>query len=325
MSTPTGQTVPYDKTAQRPGLHALPPAVTASVEAELGAPIVSAASAGGGFTSGFASLVTAANGRELFVKAAGPDTPIIHRSYTRERQINAALPAGLPAPRLEFAAEVEEWVVLGFEAVRGKAPALPMGPGELDVMLDAWARAAELLVPVSEAFRAAGIRTLYEDAGDQFLGFTAMAAGDEPVVELPAYALSRLDVLASLEQGLHPAVAADAVTHGDLRPDNMILAGDRALICDWNWPAAAAPWFDTVFLLITAYGDGHDAEKLFFAHPTAAGVTGDQLDAVLAGAAGYYLSRARQEPFPGVSTFLRQHQRWCGEAALAWLAARRGW
>ncbi|GIG66445.1 phosphotransferase family protein [Phytomonospora endophytica] len=315
--------VPYDRTAERPEAESLPSEVRALIERELAGPIVSAPPAGGGFTGGFAAVVTAAEGRSLFVKAAGPDKPHVLSSYRREAEINRALPADLPAPTMLFAEETAGWAVLGFEAVEARPTTLPMAPADLDVMLDAWARAAEVLTPVPDALRAAGIRTLAEDAGDQFHNFTRAASGQAPIHR--AVPVDRLDELATLEQGIFPAVAADAVTHGDLRPDNMILGPSGVLICDWNWPAIAAPWFDTVFLLITAHGDGHDAESLFFAHPTAVGVTGEQLDAVLAAAAGYYLDRAQQNPIPGVSSYLRRHQSWCGEAALAWLATRRGW
>ncbi|MEV0650886.1 phosphotransferase [Phytomonospora sp. NPDC050363] len=319
----SGIAVPYDKTAERPGAESLPAEVRAAVERELGGPIVSAPPAGGGFTGGFAAVVTAADGRSLFVKAAGPDKPHVASSYRREAEINVALPAGLPAPKMLFAESAGDWIVLGFEPVTGRAPTLPMAPADLDVMLAAWADAAERLAPVPQALRAAGIRTLAEDAGDQFHNFTRAAAGEAPLHR--AVSPRHLGELAELELGVYPAVAADAVTHGDLRPDNMILTASGAMICDWNWPSIAAPWFDTVFLLITAHGDGHDADRLFFAHPTAVGVTGEQLDSVLAAAAGYYLDRAQQNPIPGVSSYLRRHQAWCGEAALAWLAARRGW
>ncbi|HEY1177115.1 MAG TPA: phosphotransferase [Phytomonospora sp.] len=315
--------VPYDRTAERPGAESLPSEVRVLIERELKGPIASAPPAGGGFTGGFAAVVSSAEGRSLFVKAAGPDKPHVEGSYRREAEINRALPEGLPAPEMLFAEDAGDWIVLGFEAVEGRAPTLPMAPADLDVMLDAWARAAEALTPVSDALRAVGIKTLVEDAGDQFGNFGNAAAGEAPIHR--AVPLDRLGELAELEKGIFAAVAADAVTHGDLRPDNMILGASGALICDWNWPTIAAPWFDTVFMLITAHGDGHDAERLFFAHPTAAGVTDEQLDAVIAAAAGYYLDRAQQNPIPGVSSYLRRHQSWCGEAALAWLANRRGW
>jgi len=315
--------VPYDRTAERPGVETLPPEVRAVVERELGGAIVSAPTAGGGFTGGFAAVVTSDEGRSMFVKAAGPDKPHVLGSYRREAEINVALPEGLPAPKMLFSTEAADWAVLGFEHVAGRAPTLPMPPEDLDVMLAAWAEAAEMLTPVPATLTTAGIKTLVEDAGDQFHNFTRVAAGEAPLS--PAVPPERLDELAALELGVFPAVAADAVTHGDLRPDNMILGEGRAWICDWNWPTVAAPFFDTVFLLITAHGDGHDAERLFFAHPTAKGVTGEQLDAVLAAGAGYYLDRAQQNPIPGVSSYLRRHQRWCGEAALAWLATRHGW
>jgi hypothetical protein len=64
--------------------------------------------AGGGFTRGFAGLLTVADGGEVFVKAASAEVrPVAHRSYGTEARVLRALPAAVPAPRLRWTDDVD--------------------------------------------------------------------------------------------------------------------------------------------------------------------------------------------------------------------------
>ena len=59
-----------------------------------------------------------------------------------------------------------------------------------------------------------------------------------------------------------------ALVHTDARDDNFLLTADgTALLCDWNWPALGPVWGDAVHLLISAYGDGLDADAFLASHP----------------------------------------------------------
>ncbi|GAA1674275.1 hypothetical protein GCM10009830_20850 [Glycomyces endophyticus] len=318
-----GETVPYDSTAVRTGWETLPEPVRAAVVKELGGAPAEIRMAGSGFSGGFAARLTSESGAELFVKAAGADRSWALAAYRQEARVNTALPAGVPAPRLEFAADFDDWTVLGFEAVDGRAPTLPMSPRDLDLMLEAWAQAAAALTPAPQALLGLGVTAVPID--DKLRQFTGVAAGRTAPFFVPAPLEGRVDELAALESGIDEAMESDAVTHFDLRPDNMVLGADRAWICDWNWVQVHSPWFDTVCLLVAAHGDGHDADALFRRHPTAAGVTAEELDTALASITGYYLGESAQDPIPDVSPYLRAHQRWSGLAAADWLARRRGW
>lgn len=325
MNVKFGKPVSYDATAVRPSYDTLPTEVRADIAARLGGEPVHVNIAGGGFSGGFAGLVTDASGRSLFVKAAGPDAPHVVSAYSREAHLNPALPDGVPAPRVRYSAQVGDWVVLGIEPVIGKAPRLPFSPTELDLMLAAWAQAAEALTPAPASIVRLGVNDFTDDAAVAFTCFQQTAAGERPVPFLPEEARGRIDELAELEAQLPAAVTADAITHGDLRPDNMILGEDQAWICDWNFSCVGGPWFDTVALLVVAHGDGHDAERLFWEHPTAADVTSEQLDVILAAIGGYYLGNV-DKPIPHrVSPHLSAHRRWNGLATLDWLGHRRGW
>ncbi|WP_112137216.1 phosphotransferase [Glycomyces dulcitolivorans] len=318
-----GETVPYDATAIRTGWETLPEPVRATVVKELGGEPADIRMAGGGFSGGFAARVRSESGAELFVKAAGADRSWALAAYRQEARVNTALPAGVPAPRLEFAADFDDWTVLGFEAVDGRAPTLPMSPRDLDLMLDAWAQAAAALTPAPQALLDLGVHAAPID--DKLRQFTGVAGGLQGEFPVPKALEGRTEQLAALESGIEKAMESEAVMHFDLRPDNMILGSDRAWICDWNWVQVHSPWFDTVCLLVAAHGDGHDADALFWNHPTAAGVTPEQLDTALASITGYYLGESDNAPIPDVSPYLRPHQRWSGLAAADWLANRRGW
>lgn len=324
MRFPLGDPVPYDATANRPGHDTLPTAVRAEIAHHLGGAPTHIAMAGGGFTGGFAGVLTAADGSRIFVKAAGPRTPFVLRAYSAEATISPLLPDAVPRPRMRFASQVGEWVVLGFDAVEGRAARLPIAPVDLTRMLDAWARAAEALTPAPRAMVDAGLPRFVDVVGDTFHNFSGVVAGEIPAPELPGFD-DHFAELARLEAGVDEVLDVDAVHHGDLRPDNMILTDTGALICDWNNPVIGSPILDTIAFLVVAHGDGHDAQSLLKAHPSMAGVDDEEIDVVLATIAGYYLCNADKPPIENVSGYIRRHQRWNGLATLDWLARRRGW
>jgi aminoglycoside phosphotransferase (APT) family kinase protein len=131
----------------------------------------------------------------------------------------------------------------------------------------------------------------------------------------------RLGELVALERALPELAAGGGMLHGDLRVDNVLIdrAGE-AWLCDWTWPCLGAPWFDSVTLLVSAYASGVDVDLLL--EPWGAPAAG--VDGALAALAGYWLVRAAGGP-SSASPHSRQHQRFSGQQALAWLAERRGW
>ncbi|MGJ5804997.1 phosphotransferase [Streptomyces europaeiscabiei] len=283
-------------------------------------------SAGSGFTSGFAAVLHGANGSE-FVKAANAlDNTVIADCYRQEALINTALPAEVPAPRLRWIEEqADGWIVLGFDAVNGgRMPSAPWNADELAATLDAYTVTAEALSTPSETLQQVGLKSIGD--GNDFADWRGLVSGTSSVEALPAWVpTNRLETLAALETQWRQAVAGDAVLHHDLRQDNVLLdTNGAAWICDWNWPCLGASWFDLVLLLATAHADGHDATALFTSHPTAREVDDQQLDAALAALSGFFLVSGAQPPADW-SPYIRQHQTWCGEVTLRWLANRRSW
>ncbi|WP_089249561.1 phosphotransferase [Asanoa hainanensis] len=319
----------YDATARRPSWADLSGDLRNAIETRLGAPVVAAHTAGAGFTSGFAALLSTAAGDQVFVKAArSADQRHLCDWYAHEALVSAALPATVRAPRPLWTLATPDFFVLCAEAVPGRTPGLPWSAAELSVTLDTWAEAAAALADPPQALLDLGLPALAPMLADEFGGWRWMVDGRVPVPPAaePA-ARDRMRELAALEAEA-PALVATAgreLTHCDLRLDNVIIdEAGQAWLCDWNWLCHGPAWFDTAVLLITAHAGGLDADKLWSTHSTAADAPEGALDATLAALSGYFLTRGAAPPNDAAPT-VRAHQTWHGEVALDWLYLRQGW
>jgi hypothetical protein len=278
----------------------------------LGSPVVEARSAGAGFTPGFASVLTCEDGSRHFVKAASKKAqqPFAD-SYREEARKLRTLPAGLPVPRLVWSHEDDLWVVLELEYVDGGNPARPWSPAELATCLDTLEVLAEELTPPPLKLDA-----FAEEFADCLAGWDHVrrVSPDHP----------NLEEAAALASRFREHTAGDTLVHTDGRDDNFLLTGGRALLCDWNWPVVGAAWIDTVILLISAHGDGIDADAVLAERRLTRDADPEHVDTFLALIAGYFFER-RDEPVPNSSPYLRAHQSWYAEATWSWLAKRRGW
>jgi len=200
-------------------------------------------------------------------------------------------------------------------------PALPWAQEELAAALQAWAVSARALAEPSDALRAVGLPPLPEILRGEMSWWSESAWRGEPLPPAPAWVPSRLGDLAELERALPGLAAGDAMLHGDLRVDNVLVdPAGAAWLCDWTWPCLGAPWFDAVTLLISAYASGCDADAAL--EPW--GAPAEAVDGALAALGGYWLVRAAGGP-SSASPHSQQHQRFSGTQAMAWLASRQGW
>ncbi|MFL6079116.1 MAG: hypothetical protein ACJ714_04220 [Ornithinibacter sp.] len=317
----TVENVPHGRTARRLEWGHLPPTVRRLVERHLGAPVVSAESQGGGFTPGFASRLTAENGARLFVKAASKKAqPQFAASYAEEARKVSLLPPGTPATRLLWTHDDELWIVLAFECVDGRQPRRPWRERELGACLDTLGAVAEALSPVPDAM---GLHPVTDDLPALLTGWD--------VVRSSRPQWPHLEDAAALAASYPGFPGNDAFVHTDARDDNFLLTagraaaeGPRALLCDWNWPALGPRWMDAVYLLVSAYGDGLDADAIVASHELTRDADPDHVDATLAMLAGFMME-ARERPVPATSPYIRVHSNWWAEAGWAWLASRRGW
>ncbi len=303
--------VPHGRTAHRLSWPYLPPYLRAAVEQHLGSSVVDAESRDAGFTPGFASVLTGADGSRVFVKAASKQAQAdFARAYLDEARKLRALPSDLPAPPLRWVHDDADWVALGFDAVDGRPPSRPWRADELDRSLDLAEAIAASTDPVPAGLH---LKRVVEEVPP------LVDAWDRVAADWPHRKEAR--ALASA----YAALPDRAFCHTDLRDDNVLLLDDgTALACDWNWPALGPAWQDTVDLLVSAYGDGLDVEPLLASRPLTRDVEPEQIDMWLAALCGFMVVGSGRKP-PMNSPHLRTHSIWYAEALWGWLSDRRGW
>lgn len=318
MSQPIGAhlaaPVPHGRTARRLTWEFLPPALRGQIESRLGAAVVDHESQGAGFTPGFASVLTGSDGSQVFVKAASrvAQAPFA-AAYAEEGRMLTLLGDRIPAPRLLWTID-EDWVVLGIEAVTGRPPARPWTDDDLSRSLDLAEQIATATTSLPDGLRLQPVH----------LDQPPLLTGWETVRTLNPH-WPHLEEAADLAARLPDLRGNDRFCHTDLRDDNILLTSDgRALACDWNWPALGPAWLDLVTLLVSAHGDGRDAEQELAQRELTRDVDPDDIDCWLAALSGFMLE-ARERESPSSSPYLQTHTFWFAEAAWGWLAQRRGW
>jgi hypothetical protein len=321
VATADGVVIPVRATAVRPSWADLPPSVRALIEATAGKPVVGSWSAGTGFTPGFASRLDLADGSHVFVKAASSADDEengwpLSDAYRNEARKLAALPAGIGAPRLLWHRDVElddlRWVVIGLEYIDGTPPRRPWQPGQLQLVLDKLAATAPALAQAPPGLTLGRVEDELLDGLDTRLQKIAALEHDA-------------DFLRDIEGLSHHAaqqLSGETIVHLDLRDDNVLIDRDHEVwFVDWNWPELGAPWIDLVCLLISASGDGHDADALLAQHPTTRDVDPRAVDCLLAALWSFW-EVGRYHDVPKHSPHLRSHQAWYADATEAWLRAR---
>ncbi|MGY1763801.1 phosphotransferase family protein [Geodermatophilus sp. SYSU D00779] len=302
----------------------LPAVLRADVEAALGSPVATVTGCTGGFSPGTAAVLTCADGTRAFLKAVGtplnPDTPDLLRT---EAGVAAALPPGLPAPRLRWWAERdvdgEVWVALLFDAVDGAPPALPWTP----------AGAARIVPVLTDLARTGtpcpvpGLPSVPDRLGGQLAAWRTLA--DQPPADLDPWERRNLDWLADATSRLAGSggLSGGTLVHLDVRADNLLVTADGAVfVVDWPWAACGAAWVDTVlFALDPAVHGGVDPELLVADSPVVAGADPADVTDLLLALTGTWAQAMRQRPPPGLPT-VRDFQRRFHDAALAWARRR---
>ena len=314
---------PVAFSGSRLGWQDLPRHVRVAIARHAGAEVIAETGATSGFSPGFASVLELGNGHEVFVKAVSTEQNLHSPDLARrEIAVAAALPDDVPAPRLLWSDDDGTWVVLGFEAVHGRSPALPWRPDDLvralaaaDRLASTTPRAPHTLQPVTS--------TLAED----FRGWERMATEPLELLEQAAalagepgaWALAHLEELVSLERGWARAAAGDALVHGDLRADNVLLDATTCWLVDWPHAALGAPWLDLALMLPSvAMQGGGDPAAIFRSQRVSDGVGDDDLRAALAALSGYFAHGALQ-PAPRGIPNLRRFQAAQALQTIGWL------
>lgn len=305
----------------------LPAELQARIHAVVGSEVVAAETQAGGFSPGVASRCVLADGRRVFVKAVSAAqnefSPGMHR---REIQCTAALPEGLPCPRLLHHFDDGTWVVLVFEDIDGQTPNVPWQPEQLRLVIDALARLPEHTDPSPVA----GLRTIGESLAGTFTGWAKLAAegigdGRHPVGNLEPWVADHLHTLADWETGWADGCGGSALIHMDLRSDNLIIdRADQVWFIDWAHAGIAAPWVDLAGMIPSiAMEGGPPPQDIWALSPFAAEADSEAVTRFVVAFAGYFTWGARQPPPHGLPT-LRPFMEAQGVHARAWARARLG-
>lgn len=313
------QTWPMARQGVRIGWSDVPESVRARVDHVIGSPIVDTHGVVGGFSPGPAVRAELADGRTVFVKAAGtslnPLAPAMHR---REGEVLGVLPSTVPAPKLLGVVDDGDWVALIIEWVDGR---MPDARRPADV-----ARSLDLLDRVtsqSQEVKLAGIAP-FAEAHPRLMGHW-IRLRDDPPDGLDDWSRRNLDRLGELDALALQAAEGTHLVHIDVRTDNMVLAdaGEAAdVLVDWPGAALGAPWVDLVGLLPALHLDGGPPPTEVFAERAVGRAADSQaVDAYVAGLAGYFTRQSLRPPPPGLPT-LRSFQ--AAQAAIAreWAAQR---
>ena len=317
-------TIPdYRRTASRLPWDQLPAPVRASIAGELGGPVTLVRPAGGGFTPGFAAVLGSDNGARVFAKAAAASDSFIFPSYRREAQVVPLMPAGMPMPALRstdlVAVEDMDWQVLVYEAVEGRMPGQPWTEADVAVVEAACVSAARLLTRFP---RSEGGTPVAEDLAGLPSQFRPVAEGGAAPWFLPGLTRDEArEFQAALELGPE-ALAGEAVIHGDLRADNILVLPERALFCDWNFLGTGAAWIDWVGLLPYVRADGIDADAWLRRSELSRDVPPAYIDALLAALLNYMMYWGSQ-PDVEASPQLRIHGRHTARLLYEWLVSRQ--
>lgn len=312
-------TVPQTGTARRPTWDDLPEQARAIIERHCGGTVVASQSMGAGFTPGFASRLRLADDRRVFVKAADEATrELFANSYREEIRKLGALPDAAPAARLLWSHDADGWVALALEDIEGRHPKRPWQPDQLGLVLRSLDRMAELLTPAPDSYPWPPLPGFLLDEPSYWQDVDEHGRA-------PAWLRPHLAECERLTAVGDEALAGDSVVHADIRDDNLLIdAADRVWLCDWDWPLRGNPALDPLGVLVSASGDGHDADAWLARSASIQSLDSDAVDGILSLLAGYFWEACHRSS-PETSPWLRTHQRWYAEATSDWLARRRGW
>ena len=325
--------VNYYATSQRIHFEDLSSAVRAAADGALGSPVVRAAApVTSGFTSAYAGAVWFQNGRQAFLKAAGPEPAYTVQALSREALVLEALAGQIPAvPMIGAGRSSDGGQVLALEWVEGHLPGFPWTDNEIALVRSACEQVSEVptaalttLAPVHVADDMLGGVELHDALTD---GLTLPGSLDL----LPRWLPTWIDEVVALAGDTDALRVENHLNHCDLRPDNLLIAraagtaGGPAYLLDWNWVTLGPPWCDWVALIPSMQAQGHDLAKLLDSTPLSRSADPHALDVWIALVAVYMLAGCQAEPPPGTTGALRRHQRYYAGIFLDTLASHRGW
>jgi len=301
---------------KRPRWSELPAKVHDQICDLAGGRVVAAENCEGGFSPGFASRLTLADGCLKFAKAMDADAwPMQAAMYRDEARVAAQLPASVPAPQFLGSADDGHWVILAFDWADGAEPSVPWRPGELAQAVAAADAMSQALTPSPAAVPADHPRL----GGWAELSAEPSARAKLGVVS--AWAARNLGFLVELERVGKVAARGETLVHFDALPHNIVRTDRRVLFVDWPHARLGAPYIDVLTVLASAGGTGIDLDRLLAGQAVTGGTEPAVLDSVLAALTGFWLAGGLAEMPPGLLPVAAAKLA-LGRGALCWLQRR---
>lgn len=288
-------------TGRRIGFGALPRGLRSWVQAAFG-PVRVAADHAGGMSPGCAVTLEAADGRMVFVKAAGtplnPQTPVLFRD---EAALLSRLPGVGYRPSLLAVYDDGEWVALALEHVAGRYPDLRRDD-DFAAVRHVIEMQSDELTPVPPGVDAP---CLAETAGKWIDRWAQMERG--PYRFLPGWAAGRFAELYERVRALPDALTTESLCHFDVRDDNLLIRADgTAVILDWGQAKRGPRWADALLLALQK-PTPQEADHLIkqWIPPHQADVATDLLVA-LGGSQAWNTGRPERPSMPNFAAFVRE-------------------
>ncbi|NUR82629.1 MAG: phosphotransferase [Nonomuraea sp.] len=257
-------------------------------------------------------MVRTVGGERAFVKVTRVGA-VDEADFRAEARVAAALPPGVPSPRLLFTCEEAGWIVLGSQVAPGRVPHEPWREEELAAALDALTSCARELTPSPLA----GLPTVAERMAGRCEIWNALDPSHAGTWER-----AHLPRLAEIERHWTDLVTGPTLLHFDPRFDNFLIdPHGTAHLVDWGRACTGPAWADLVCLLLQSDLGPREAEPVFAAHPLGRDARPEQVDALLVALLGYW-TRTAAEPGPPHAPSLRERRERSRRAALAWLRGR---
>jgi hypothetical protein len=218
-------------------------------------------------------------------------------------EVSAGMLAAPLAPAVLFSVELDDWLVAGFEYVPGRPADISPGSPDLECVASILERLSVMPAP--------GLKGLHERWTVRDWWSRLATEAPEQVAGWDVDGMDRWTALAP------DAVQGDRLTHTDLHSDQFVLgAGGQVHVIDWGWPAAAAEWVDTAFMVIRLVEAGHkpdQAEEWAHTLRTWSGIDGKAVNAFAAFVAGLWTYRAVTGNVPGMNgraSIAREYAAW---------------
>ncbi|MBB5850780.1 hypothetical protein ACFQ05_33875 [Amycolatopsis umgeniensis] len=199
-----------------------------------------------GQSSNFAAVFHRDGSAPMFVKGVEGVSPAMR--WLRNEADLGTLVSGI-APAVHFSADIEDWLLVGFEYVTGRRAQLRPGSPDLARIAETVNRIGDIeapdLKPLEQRWKSSWWPELAQERPE--------IVGDWDIDELTAW-----------ERKAPALTAGGSLLHTDLHADQFLIpaTGDIRVI-DWGWPARGAAWIDPAFMVLRLIGAGHqemDAE-----------------------------------------------------------------